>query len=151
MNYIRQLVFEGQERLPFVEKVGCRRDGARESTLLEITIPRRERRLTDQRREDRYRGIIGSAVLRWRGANKIVTVVNVSASGLMVETECSPRIGEKVGVRISGADPLVGYVRWVREGRFGIDFGEPAIQLIDEESAVHPHVSDTPALSSKED
>jgi len=109
-------------------KEGCRR-GSAERTLAGILIPRVERRTTNQRREDRFRGVVERATVTFRRKKILAKVVNVSGSGVMVEAPIEPRIGEKLRVEFDGFEPLVGQVCWVREGRCGIDLGDGAIQL----------------------
>ncbi len=100
-----------------------------EKGLASVLIPRTERRATNQRREERYRGIVERAGLTFRGKTLLAKVVNISESGLMIETPIVPRIGEELAVEFEGFEPLTGIVRWVRDGRFGLDLGEGAISL----------------------
>ena len=97
--------------------------------LVSRLIPRVERRTTNQRREDRYRGIVERATLVFRRKKLLVKVVNVSESGLMVEAGIEPRIGERMQVEFDGFEPLHAKVCWVREGRIGLDVGDGAISL----------------------
>lgn len=100
-----------------------------EKGLAGILIPRAERRSTNQRREERFRGIVDRASLKYRGKTLLAKVVNISESGLMLETMIVPRIGEELAVEFEGFEPLSGIVRWVRDGRLGLDLGEGAISL----------------------
>ena len=100
-----------------------------ETGLASVLIPRTERRSTNQRREERYRGIVDRASLKFRGKTLLAKVVNISESGLMIETTIVPRIGEDVAVEFEGFEPLTGIVRWVRDGRIGLDLGDGAISL----------------------
>ena len=131
MNEFRSAVQKGevsQIMSPITNKESCRRARI-ESSLAKILIPRVERRTTNQRREDRFRGIVERATLVFRRKKLLVKVVNVSESGLMIETGVDARIGERVQVEFEGFEPLQGTVRWVREGRIGLDVGEGAISL----------------------
>ena len=131
MNEFRAAVKNGdaaQAMSPVSAKERCRRNKV-EVSLAQILIPRVERRTTNQRREDRYRGIVDRASLMFRRKKVLVKVVNVSESGLMVEASIEPRIGEAVRVDFEGFEPLNAKVRWVREGRIGLDVGEGAISL----------------------
>lgn len=100
-----------------------------ERGLASVLIPRTERRTSNQRREERYRGIVDRATLVFRGKTLLAKVVNISESGLMIEATIEPRIGEEIAVEFDGFEPLTGTVRWVRDGRFGLDLGEGAISL----------------------
>ena len=111
-----------------VNKEHCRRQ-AMEQSLAGILIPRVERRTNNQRREDRYRGIVDRATLIFRRKKVLVKVCNVSESGMMVEAAILPRIGERVRVDFEGFEPLEASVCWVREGRIGLDLGDGAISL----------------------
>ncbi len=87
-------------------------------------IPRRVKRMFDQRGEPRERrGAMGSkATIDWRGTPQAVLVANISASGAMVLWSKIPHIGEPVVLRQAGEAPHEGVIRWVREGRVGIHF-----------------------------
>ena len=132
MNEFRSALAKGELAKvvqPAEEKDRCRRGGVSESSLSGILIPRVERRTTNQRREDRYRGIVDRATLVFRRKKVLAKVVNISESGMMLETSIEPRIGEQMAVEFEGFEPLRGIVRWVRSGRIGLDVGEGAISL----------------------
>lgn len=130
MNEFRSAVQKGEvaQTLSPIAHEKCRR-ATMESSLSRILIPRVERRTTNQRREDRYRGIVERATLVFRRKKMLVKVVNVSEGGLMIEASIEPRIGERLTVEFEGFEALEGVVRWVREGRIGLDVGEGAISL----------------------
>lgn len=113
---------------PRAAKDGGRRASDR-TGLTGVIVPRVERRTTDQRREERYRGIVDRATLTFRRKTVLVKVVNISEGGLMVETTILPHIGECIEVEFDGFDPLPATVRWVRDGRIGLDVGEGGISL----------------------
>jgi len=113
---------------PAAKKESCRRSSL-ELSLASILIPRGERRTTNQRREDRFRGVVERATVTFRRKKILAKVVNVSGSGLMIEAPVEPRIGEKLRVDFEGFEPLFGTACWVRDGRVGIDLGDGAIQL----------------------
>ena len=110
-------------------KEACRRQPSNEGSLAALQIARSERRTTDQRREDRHWGIVERAMIVFRRKKSLVRVVNVSAGGLMIESDIEPRIGETICVQFEGFGQLQGTVRWVRQGRVGLDVGEDAIAL----------------------
>ena len=131
MNEFRSALQKGevaQHFSPVSAKEKCRRKAA-EVSLSSILIPRVERRTTNQRREDRFRGIVDRATLVFRRKKLLVKVVNVSEGGLMIEGPLEPRIGEQVKVEFEGFEPLQAVVRWIREGRIGLDVGDGAISL----------------------
>jgi hypothetical protein len=90
-------------------------------------IPRKVRRLFDQRDEPRFEvdGELQTAVLSHGGRNHVVRVANVSASGAMVVYPDVPRIGEEVTLQLLDHGAVAGHVRWVRDGRVGINFATP--------------------------
>ena len=108
-------------------KERCRRQG--NGSLAAIRIPRVERRVTDQRREDRHLGIVDRAIVVFRRKKLLVPVINVSSSGIMIETDIVPRIGETVAVEFEGFPRLGAVVRWVKQGRIGLDVGDGNIDL----------------------
>jgi hypothetical protein len=112
---------------PVPRKERCRRQNG--GSLVDISIQREERRTTNQRREDRFHGVVDRATLVFRRKKMLVKVVNISGSGVMIESSLMPRIGEKVGLEFEDFDRLEAVVRWVKQGRIGLDVGEDAIEL----------------------
>ena len=85
-------------------------------------IPRTVRRLFDHRAEPRVDMYPASAILGFRDREHLVALVNLSASGAMVEFARVPRIGETVTFRTDGRDAVEARVRWACDGRIGIHF-----------------------------
>ena len=77
----------------------------------------------EQRSEPRYENVVESAVLSFRGSEHIVPVTNISSRGTMIECKLMPRLGESVTIRFDGCSPLYAFVRWIRDGRIGLNFG----------------------------
>ncbi|HKT14229.1 MAG TPA: PilZ domain-containing protein [Allosphingosinicella sp.] len=90
-------------------------------------IPRMQRRLLDQRSEERHSGLVDRAVIVFRGQEYIVPVINISSRGTMIECDILPRIGETIIVRFEHCSPIQAFVRWVRDGRLGLNFGHEII------------------------
>lgn len=90
-------------------------------------VPRGVRRMFDQRDETRFdvEGDLQTAVLIWRGRNHVVRVGNISESGAMVIHAEAPHIGEAVTLQLLDRGAVAGHVRWVRDGRVGINFAAP--------------------------
>ena len=90
-------------------------------------IPRSVRRMFDERDEPRFEvdGETQSAVLTHAGQNHVVRVGNLSNSGAMVVYPDVPHIGEAVTLRLLDHGAVAGHVRWVRDGRIGINFATP--------------------------
>jgi hypothetical protein len=130
MHGLRSAILAGEPASGtlITSKEKCRRrDG--EASLTGLRIAREERRATNQRREDRHFGVIDRALIVFRRKKLLVRVVNVSSSGLMIEGEIAPWIGEQVGVEIEASGRLSGTVRWVKHGRIGIEVPEGSIAL----------------------
>jgi hypothetical protein len=131
MHEFRTAILNGEAKStsgPVTRKERCRRQGD-EPTLVDIPIPRVERRLTDHRREDRFLEVVEHATIIFRRKKSLVRIVNVSGSGVMIESNIMPRIGEVVGLEFENFDRLQAVVRWVKKGRIGLDVGEGAIDL----------------------
>lgn len=90
-------------------------------------IPRTQPRTADQRSEDRLEDVVDRAIITFRGQDHLVPVVNISARGTMVECDVMPRIGEAVVVQFENCTKIHGFVRWVRDGKLGINFGHEII------------------------
>jgi hypothetical protein len=86
-------------------------------------VTRQEARTVDQRLEQRQEGLVDCATLFFRGGVHLVEVVNISSRGAMVESGLEPRLGESVIVRFNGCSPIHAFVRWIRDGRLGLNFG----------------------------
>ena len=90
-------------------------------------IPRAQRRLIDQRCEERHVGLVDRAIVTLRDQDHLVAVLNLSARGAMIESDVAPRIGEAVAIRFPECNPIHAFVRWVRDGRVGLNFGHEII------------------------
>jgi len=90
-------------------------------------IPRSVKRMFDERDEPRFdvEGDLQTAVMAHRGANHVVRVGNISASGAMVVFADGTHIGEAVTLQLLDHGAVAGHVRWVRDGRVGINFAAP--------------------------
>ncbi len=77
----------------------------------------------ERRSELRHEGLIDCATLFFRGAVFVVRVANISSRGTMIESDLEPRLGESVRVQFAGCSPIYAFVRWIRDGRLGLNFG----------------------------
>ncbi|HJQ16516.1 MAG TPA: PilZ domain-containing protein [Allosphingosinicella sp.] len=89
-------------------------------------IPRVQRRF-DQRSEERHTDLVDRAVIVFRSQEYIVPVINISSRGTMIECDIVPRIGETIVVRFEHCSSIQAFVRWVRDGRLGLNFGHEII------------------------
>ena len=92
-----------------------------------IKVKRQETRTTNQRGEDRLRDLIQSSTIVFRRRKHEVGVINVSSRGAMIESEIEPRIGEQLEIQFSTQNRTRCTVRWLREGRIGLEFNDETI------------------------
>ena len=86
-------------------------------------VTRTQPRVVDQRSEPRFEGVVERGTLYFRGQQYPVPVINLSSRGTMIESDVAPRLGESVVIRFEGCSPMHAFVRWVRDGRIGLNFG----------------------------
>jgi hypothetical protein len=79
----------------------------------------------DERSETRLDADSQTAVLSVGGRNHIVSLVNLSQSGVMVRFTGAANIGEMVSLQLLDRGTIAGQVRWLRDGRMGIYFSRP--------------------------
>lgn len=92
------------------------------STLQGGIIPRAVKRMFDERIEERFDAESKTAVLGFRGDAHVVRLLNLSDSGAMVIFAETPHIGETVTLQLLDRGEVSAVVRWVRDGRIGINF-----------------------------
>lgn len=90
---------------------------------LSALVTRQEPRVIDQRSEERHEALVEGATLYFRRGQHQVAVINLSSRGTMIECGIAPRLGESVVIRFDGYSPMHAFVRWVRDGRIGLNFG----------------------------
>ena len=78
----------------------------------------------EERRSSRN-DVRADGVLQVGTARHAVTVLNVSAHGVMVQSEARLVPGRPVTVELEGLAPTRGRVAWAREGHVGIAFNNP--------------------------
>ena len=107
----------------------CRRKGVRDPSR--PPTPERvrdDRRVAAQRKSKRHREIVERATIVYQGKRSLARVVNISASGLTLESAIPAAVGETVRVELPDG-PVEGAVRWIRKGRIGLDVGEGRIAI----------------------
>ena len=90
-------------------------------------IQRAQPRLIDQRAEERHSDVVERAIITFRAQEYLVPVINISSRGTMVECDICPRIGEAIVIQFEHCTRIHGFVRWVRDGRVGLNFGHEII------------------------
>lgn len=126
MHEVRNIMSGGATPL-VATKRGGKRDG--EASLTAIPVKRSESRATNQRCEDRRRDLVDSTTLHFRRQKLDVGVVNVSSQGAMIEADIEPRIGETLDIQFADCNRTKCIVRWVRDGRIGLEFIEETVIL----------------------
>jgi hypothetical protein len=129
MHEIRSSIL-GEEKAssPVARKSKPRRDeGGGLGGLTKIAIRREEARVTNQRGEDRLRDRVEQSIIHFRRRKYVVRVVNVSSRGAMIESDIEPRIGEPLDIQFTDDNRTRCLVRWVREGRIGLEFVDETI------------------------
>ncbi len=95
--------------------------------LATVRIAREQERFVEQRTEERHEGLVENAVVHFRGESHHVPVINISSRGTMVECQLYPRIGETMIVEFDQCSRIHAFVRWVRDGRIGLNFGHELV------------------------
>lgn len=130
MNELRSMIAAGERGPLLARRVPKPRvQAADEPSLAGLAIPRTETRTSNQRREDRHLNLADKAELRFRGRRLDVSVVNVSRHGAMIEAPIEPRIGERMQIAFAGCNRTDCTVRWLRNGRLGVEFAQETTVL----------------------
>ena len=129
MHEIRSALIRGERRGPLASKASGAAAGGKDGGLSGIRIRREETRTSDQRREPRHLNVIDSATLRYQRKLHDVGVLNVSSRGAMVECDLVPNIGARIELRFAECNPTDCFVRWVRGGRIGLEFGKETLVI----------------------
>ncbi len=150
MHELRSTILSGEPKPALVARKGkSKTESASVGGLSKIAIKRQEARVTDQRLEDRLPGIVERTTIIFRRRRQDVGVVNVSSRGAMIRGEIDPRIGEKMDILFDGKTRTNCIVRWVREGRVGVEFVEETIFWTSDRSSgpvFQPAKSEAPAI-----
>ena len=60
----------------------------------------------------------------WNDGHGKVQVIELSATGMMIEADFPAEEGNRIAVRLGGCNPVSCVVRWAREGRLGLEYAE---------------------------
>ena len=90
-------------------------------------ISRTQPRLVDQRCEERRTDVIERAAIHWRGQEYLVPVVDISSRGTRIRSDIAPCIGETVLIQFENCTRMHAFVRWIRDGQIGLNFGHELI------------------------
>jgi hypothetical protein len=98
----------------------CRRKGPRDpSRPPSAERVREERRVAAQRDAVRHRGTVERATIVYDRKRSLARIVNMSKSGLTIESAIVPDVGETVTVELPSG-PVEAAVRWLKKGRIGL-------------------------------
>src|SRR5687768_15181414 len=105
MHGLRSALLAGKEGSPATQpstEEECRRKGARDPSWPESERERvrEERRVAAQRKNPRHRELVERATIVLGRKRSLVRVVNVSSSGLTIETPLVPAIGETTQIEL---------------------------------------------------
>ncbi|HWT11511.1 MAG TPA: PilZ domain-containing protein [Allosphingosinicella sp.] len=127
MHDIRSNLVRGERRLPLASKAGSGRGGG---SLAAIKVRREESRRCDQRREGRHPNVVDAAAITYQRRTHQVAVLNVSSRGAMIQCDAlKPRIGARIEIRFADCNRTECFVRWVRDGRIGLEFGKETLVI----------------------
>lgn len=132
MHGLRSAILKGEKgaaltAAPTEEE--CRRKGPRDpSKPPSPERIRQDRRVAAQRKAKRHREIVERSTIVYGRKRSLAKVVNISASGLTIESAIPAQVGEKVIVELPSGT-VEGIVCWLRKGRIGLDVGENGIPL----------------------
>ncbi|MDB5670783.1 MAG: PilZ protein [Alphaproteobacteria bacterium] len=127
MHEIRSSILSGEGKPSLVTRKKAGSGSAASLGLTKIKVKREETRTTNQRGEDRVRDLVQSSTVVFRRRKHEVSVINVSSRGAMIESDIDPRIGEAIEVQFSEQNRTRCLVRWMREGRIGLEFVDETI------------------------
>jgi hypothetical protein len=92
--------------------------------------PEPEQRKIDRRHEPRSTGAAEQVTITFRQREHRVALLNVSRTGVMVAAEFLPKVGERLQIAFEGCNPTRCMVRWIRNGRIGLEFVKETTLLV---------------------
>ena len=92
--------------------------------------PESEKRAADRRRDERRTGLASTARIACRGREQQVSVLNLSRRGAMIGGEIEASEGDRIAIQFQHCNPIHGTVRWVEDGRAGVEFAQQTALLI---------------------
>jgi hypothetical protein len=124
MHELRSAIASGEGLRPNGPIAKKSKPAAPKGGLATISVKREESRLTNQRREERHRNILEDATVYFRRRKHQVPVINVSSSGVMIEADIQPWIGERLEIQFADCNRTRCVVRWIRGNRMGLEFND---------------------------
>lgn len=109
---------------------------AEEESFAEIAINREAIRQANHRESDRHRLENEAVEIIHEGRTQVVTLVNLSGGGAMIEGADGLRLWDRVELRLAEWSSVEAAVRWIRGRRYGLEFAhETRIETGQEELA----------------
>lgn len=122
-NEFRASLRPGRRAEPVIAKQKKRREtDPKARGLGDIKVTRSESRSSNQRNADRHRLTDEQAIVRRKGKNHVVELINVSHGGAMVAGNFKTKLWDKVGLVLGEGGEIECAVRWIRGGRIGLEF-----------------------------
>ena len=105
--------------------VAQKRAGAKKLAALgldSVKVTRAESRSSNQRGGDRHRLSDEQAVVRRKGKNHVVDLINLSHGGAMISGKLKAKLWDKVELVLGETGVIECAVRWIRGDRIGLEF-----------------------------
>lgn len=123
MNKFRSTVLGGTPEAPANPRVLDKQGGKAVGDQLDsVAIARDAKRSADHRDEDRHRLARETATVQFKGRKREVDLINLSGGGAMIEADLNPRLWDRVDLFLGEGSPIECAVRWLRNGRIGLEF-----------------------------
>lgn len=102
-----------------------------------LAVPRQQPRTRDTRSADRQRLQDEVVTIRHKGKHREVELINLSGGGAMIADDSfAPALWDRVDLNLGEGGTVECVVRWIKEGRFGLEFAhETRIDCAEEERA----------------
>lgn len=177
MSDIRERIFGDGRRAPLLRtrKPKSRltaSTAAEDESFAEVTVRREAVRQANHRDSDRHRLHDTRIELLHAGCRQVVTLVNLSGGGAMIEGADGLQLWDEITLVLGECGKVSAAVRWIRGGRIGLEFAQetrldddcgeltkiihqiirqshPDLlpELADEPAEEHPSVPDEPAAN----
>jgi hypothetical protein len=96
--------------------------GAKPRSLDSVVVPRETRRQSNSRGGDRHRLSGEKAQVTYKRRKVEVELLNLSGGGAMISGAFEPKIWERVDLHLGEHGTVECAVRWIRNGRVGLEF-----------------------------
>jgi hypothetical protein len=98
------------------------RQAAAGEGLEAVSVPRNEKRTTNQRGDDRHRLPTEQATVRHKRKLHEVELINLSGGGAMIGGSLKPKLWDRVDLVLGEFGEIESAVRWIRGDRIGLEF-----------------------------